>query len=110
MIQETIQQLEKRIEKTETIDNKEREELIGLLGTLKSEVLSLSKTHPEQAESITGFAQVSTHEAIRKEKDPQLLDLSVKGLTSSIKGFENSHPELVRIVNAISVTLSNLGI
>ena len=88
----------------------DREELLGLLATLKSEVIILSRTHPEEAESITGFAQVSTHEATRAEKNKALLNVSVRGLTSSIDGFETSHPELVRIVNRIALMLSNLGI
>jgi len=36
--------------------------------------------------------------------------LSLEGLSSSVEGFEKSHPKLVQIVNAISNTLSNLGI
>jgi hypothetical protein len=39
-----------------------------------------------------------------------LLKLSLEGLRSSAGGFEGSHPRLVRIVNAVSNTLSNLGI
>jgi hypothetical protein len=110
MIRQTIESIEKRIESTESISATEKEELLRLLATLQSEVVSLSKTHPEEAESITAFTQVSTHEAMREQKNEQLLSLSVKGLTSSIEGFETSHPELVRIVNAISVMLSNIGI
>ena len=110
MIRQTIEHIEERIERTGSIKKTDKEELLKLISTLKSEVVSLSKTHPEDAESITGFAQVSAHEATRGQKNPQLLKLSVNGLSSSIDGFENSHPELVRIVNAISVMLSNLGI
>jgi hypothetical protein len=36
--------------------------------------------------------------------------LSIKGLTSSIEGFENTHEELVRIVNSIAYILSNMGL
>jgi hypothetical protein len=31
-------------------------------------------------------------------------------LVSSVEAFETSHPQLVRIVNAISTFLANLGI
>jgi hypothetical protein len=110
MITETIQSIEKRIEDTDCLKFKDKQELLDLLSTLETEVVSLSKTHPEQAESITGFTQVSAHEATRKQKDAQLVDLSIKGLTSSIEGFENSHENLVKIVNQIAVTLSNAGI
>jgi hypothetical protein len=73
-------------------------------------VANLSKTHEEQAQSIAGFAEISTHEAIRSEQNPRLLKLSLEGLSSSVDELEKSHPRLVQIVNAISHTLSNLGI
>jgi hypothetical protein len=38
------------------------------------------------------------------------LELSLQGLGSSVEEFERSHPKLVQIVNAISQSLSNLGI
>jgi queuine/archaeosine tRNA-ribosyltransferase len=110
MIEDTIGKIEARIEGAEAIKEERRRELLNLLGTLKSEVAELSKTHEEQAQSIAGFAEVSTHEATRAEQNPELLKLSLEGLGSSVQGFEESHPRLVQIVNAISSTLSNLGI
>jgi hypothetical protein len=110
MIEDTIGKIEARIRNADSIQEPRRNELLQLLGTLKSEVADLSKTHGEQAQSIAGFADLSTHEATRAEQNPQLLDLSLKGLSSSTAEFEQSHPKLVRIVNAISHTLSNLGI
>ena len=77
----------------------QRTELLGLLSTLKTEIGELSKTHSEQAQSITAFTEVSTHEATRQERDPQLLRLSLEGLSASVQGFETSHPKLVEIVN-----------
>ena len=110
MIEDTIGKIEARIRSTEAVREDRRQELLQLLGTLKSEVAELSKTHGEQAESIAGFTEVSAHEATRAEQDPELLKLSLEGLGSSVRGFEESHPRLVQIVNAISSTLSNLGI
>jgi hypothetical protein len=110
MIEETIGKIETRIQGTDTIREDRRRELLQLLGTLKTEVAELSKTHSEQAESIAGFAEVSTHEATRAERDPELLKLSLEGLGVSVSGFEQSHPRLIQIVSAISNTLSNLGI
>ena len=110
MIEDTIGKIEARIQNADAIKEERRRELLQLLGTLKSEVAELSKTHGEQAESIAGFAELSTHEATRSEQNPQLLKLSLKGLNSSVEELERSHPHLVRIVNAITNTLSNLGI
>jgi Domain of unknown function (DUF4404) len=110
MIEDTIGKIESRLQAADSISDEKRRELLNLLSTLKSEVADLSKTHGEQAESIAGFAEISTHEATRTEQNPQLLKLSLEGLNSSVHGFEESHPRLVQIVGAVTNTLSNLGI
>jgi hypothetical protein len=110
MIEHTIGKIEARIQGAEAIKEERRQELLQLLSTLKSEVADLSKTHGDEATSIAGFTQVSAHEATRAEPNPELLQLSLEGLGSSVRGFEESHPRLVQIVNSISSTLSNLGI
>jgi hypothetical protein len=110
MIEDTIGKIQSRLEGTDAIKEDRKQELLQLLGTLKAEVAELSKTHGEEAQSIAGFAEVSTHEATRAEQNPELLKLSLRGLGSSVQGFEESHPRLVQIVNTISQTLSNLGI
>ncbi len=110
MIEDTVSKIESRIQSAEAIKDERKRELLELLGTLKSEVAALSKTHGDQAQSIAGFTEMSAHEATRAEQNPELLSLSLKGLSSSVDGFEKSHPRLVQIVNAISNTLSNLGI
>jgi hypothetical protein len=110
MIEDTIGKIEAKIQSADAIREERRQELLQLLGTLKSEVGQLSKTHSEHAQSIASFTEISAHEATRSEQNPELLKLSLKGLSSSVAGFEESHPRLVRIVNAVSHTLSNLGI
>ena len=110
MIEDTVGKIEAKIQGADSIKDERKRELLHLLGTLKSEISSLSKTHGEQAQSIAGFTELSAHEATRAEQNPELLELSLKGLSSSVGGFEKSHPKLVQIVNAISNTLSNLGI
>jgi hypothetical protein len=110
MIQETITQIEARIKDAKSLNDEKKRELLNLLSTLKTEVSEFSKTHPEHTQSITSFAEVSIHEAIREEKNPQLLKLSLEGLSTSVEGFESSHPKLVGIVNSICNTLANIGI
>jgi Mg2+ and Co2+ transporter CorA len=110
MIEETIDEIEAKIRGANAVTEERKRKLLQLLGTLKSEVSKLSKTHDEQAQSIADFTKISAHEATRKEQNPQLREISVRGLQSSVEGFEQSHPKLVQIVNSISNTLSNLGI
>ena len=110
MIDDTISKIEAKLKDAGSLNEESKRELAGLLATLKTEITALSRTHAEQAQSIAGFAQTSAHEAIREEKNPQLLKLSLEGLAASVDGFEGSHPSLVQIVNRICTTLSNIGI
>jgi len=110
MIDDTIQKIEAQLQSAEAIPDARRRELLELLAKLKAEVATLSQTHGEAAQSIAGFTQVSTHEATRETPNPELLGLSLRGLRSSVEGFEETHPKLVQIVNSINNTLSNLGI
>jgi hypothetical protein len=110
MLKTTITNIENKIKRNASIKDKEKTELLKLLSSLKNEISEFSKIDNEQAESITGFAQTSAHEATRKDKNEDLLDLSLKGLTSSVSELESSHPKLVEIVNRISQMLSNMGI
>jgi len=110
MIDETIKQIEARIQNTESLAPERRGELMELLTKLKAEAGELAKTHNEQAESIVSFTQVTAREATRAEQDPQLLNLSTEGLRKSVAEFETSHPKLAHVVNTISTTLSNSGI
>ena len=110
MFQDTISKIEEKIQSAPAVREENRAELLALLGALKSEINELSKTHQEQARSITGFAELSAHEATRQVKNPALLNLSVKGLGSSVAGFEETHPKLVDSVNRICTALANMGI
>jgi hypothetical protein len=110
MIEETIKKIESRIRAAEAISGKGKSELLTLVSTLKSEITDLSKTRAEHAESITGFIDRSTHEATRREKNPELLRLSLAGLEESVKGFEASHPKLVSQINYVCTMLANEGI
>ena len=56
-----------------------------------------------------GWKTLGEKEAVAVSR-PQLLKLSLQGLSSSVEGFEGSHPNLVEIVNSICLALSNIGI
>ena len=105
-----MNEIETSIRGADNLSDERKRDLLRLLATLRTEVSALSKTHGEQAESIAQFTKISTHEATRGKQSPELRELSVRGLQSSVEGFEKSHPHLVEIVNRISNTLSNIGI
>lgn len=110
MIQERLDKIEEKLKHSENVKENDKAELLTLLTTLRTEIDEFSRTHREQAESIVGFAEVSAHEATRKEKSSDLFDLSLEGLNSSVQGFEVSHPRLVGIINSFCQMLANSGI
>jgi len=110
MIKKTMKEIKARIKGEKGVTEKTKAELLDLLTTLDSEITTLSKTDSDHAESIAGFIERSTHEATRKKKQPELLKISLAGLTESVKGFEASHPSLVAKINSICTALSNMGV
>ena len=110
MLDKTLTQLETNIRQSETIQAEKKAELLRLLTTLKAEVAALEHTHAEHAESVVGFTARSTQEAMRQARNPRLVAIATQGLAASVEELEASHPQLVHIVNAMSVLLSNIGI
>ena len=110
MIGDTISKIEAKLRNAGSMNDESRRELLSLLGTLKSEITALSRTDADRARKIAGFTETSAGEAIREEKNPDQLKLSLESLAASVDGFETSHPNLVQVVNRICTTLSNLGI
>ncbi len=110
MVKDTIEKIEQIIRVNKSLDEKNKKQLLDLLTTLKPEIEKLSDVKAEHAESVAGFVERSTHEALRQEKNPTLLKISIDGLSASVKGFEASHPKLVENVNYIASALANLGI
>jgi hypothetical protein len=110
MIDNTISEIEAKIGGAESVSPERRRELLQLLATLKTEVGALSKTNQDQADSIAGFAQLSAHEALRAKQNPELREISLRGLRSSVDDLEQSHPRLTQAVNRISKMLSDWGI
>lgn len=110
MIERTIADIEERIGQAPSIPEEKRLELLQLVRVLKSEIAEIGDVHGEAAREIASHTDRSTSEATRDAPDPASLQKSLDGLSSSVAGFEESHPKLVNAVNRICVTLSSLGI
>lgn len=110
IIDHRIEIIESTIRNTRKIPEETRAELMAMLSGLKSELANLSKTHHEEAASITRFADASAHEVSRSSKNPQLADTALNGLRLSIQGLEESHPIIVRVVNRFATALSNMDL
>ena len=92
MIDDTLAKIEARLAGAEALKEDKRRELRELLATLRSEITELSKTDAEQAESIAGFTDVSTHEATREEQNPHSLRCRLKVLACRWSGWNNPIP------------------
>jgi hypothetical protein len=110
MIGDTVDKLEQRIRGLTTVSEDRRAELVALFLKLKAEIGALPAAQADRGETITRFAELSAHEAIRAAGSPELRSLSIQGLSTSVEGFEVSHPRLVQVVNSLCTGLANLGI
>ena len=110
MVHETISRIENQLSANESLNAEKKQELLSLVAELKREVAGLAETHGEDARSIAGFTETSVHEAIRKERNPELLSHSLDGMSLSVRRFEVSHPQLVGLINTIGQTLWKIGI
>ena len=109
-IENRINIIEPTIETARNIPSETKAELLKQVAGLKSEIKALSETHPEEALSISRFADASAHESSRSQKNEQLAETALRGLRLSIQGFEESHPRLVETVNRFATTLANIGL
>ncbi len=110
MAEDKIQNLIAKVEANPNLSDEHRKELLELLEEMKKEINNLAKIDSDRASSIASFTEISTNESMREETKKDVLDISLKGLNTSIEDFEVEHPQLVSIVNRISIMLSNLGI
>jgi hypothetical protein len=110
MIDETIARIEARLKSAEALSEESRKELQALLSTLKAELLALSQHDADQARTIAGYVELSTHEATREQKQPRLLEHAIDGLKTSVYGLEAKHPRLTELANSIGLLLSNTGL
>ncbi len=92
------------------VDEKKKAELLRQFSTLRTEIDELARTDADRAKTISGFAELSTHEATRPKPHPELLKLAVAGLQKSVQEFEETHPRLVETVGSLSAILSNIGL
>lgn len=110
MLDKTLAQIETNIRIASTLPAEQKGELVRLLTTLKAEITALEHSHAEHAESVVGFTARSTQEVMRQTRNPRLVAIAVQGLSASVEELEVSHPQLVRLVNALCMLLSNIGV
>lgn len=105
----TVQEIKEKIASAQGLDDDRKQELNQLVDKLYAELDDLAKTDRSRAESVSGFASVSTHEAA-KGSNPETLDYALKGFSSSVEQLEVTHPRMVAVVNRICQMFSDIGI
>ncbi len=110
MVQDTIKRIEEMVRENDAIGKDTKSQLLKLIEELKPEMERLSKSHEEDAESVAGFMERSTHETLRKEKNPALKQMALDGLSASVRKIEASHPQLVKQIDYIINELASYGL
>jgi uncharacterized phage infection (PIP) family protein YhgE len=99
MIEETIQQIEARLNAASNLSPETRGELSELVAKLRAEAAQL----PSGTRATAPIKPaVNT--------DPGSMQDSVEKLQQSVEEFEGSHPKLVQLANHLANTLAGLGI
>lgn len=110
MAKDTFRKIKSRLDQSTELSDEHRKELETLIHSLADEIEALSRTRPEDSNSISEFANLSTQEAVRGSKRPDLLKHSLDGLSASVLGLEAEHPQVTGLVNRLCSLLSNMGI
>ncbi len=101
MVEEKLKKIEEKIRQSENLPDENKEALFELLTDLKTELKSQScEVRSDFKEKITAI----------DHKDEGVIQSTFSDLNQKITGFEESHPRLVQLVNAICTQLSNSGI
>ena len=99
MIEETIRQIEARLNASTTLTPEMRVELLALIAKLRAEAKLLPvRESPPPADPLAEAGEVKT------------LQDDVNRLRDSVEEFEESHPRLTQLANHLANTLAGLGI
>ncbi len=101
MVEEKLKKIEEKIRQSENLPVENKAALIELLAELKSELKENNcDVRSNLKEKITDI----------NHKEEGIIKSTFSELNHKIEGFEESHPRLVQLVNAICTQLSNSGL
>jgi DNA-binding NarL/FixJ family response regulator len=106
---EHIEKIRSTVEASD-LPTKQKTELLDRLAKVKPALAQVAQTNHEGAQNVARLVEASTHEATRKDKQPDLVSKALHRLKRSVEQFEASHPQLVASVTEYSAMLSALGI
>lgn len=101
MIEEKINKIEEKIRQSENLPAENKAVLFELLADLKGELKENNcDVRSDFKEKLTEI----------NHKEEGVIQSTFNELNNKITGFEDSHPRLVQLVNAICTQLSNSGL
>lgn len=112
-MKDTLARIRSRIESSKSIGAEARDEILGLLSELESEIEDMSRDDAEEAlRSALGLAEVSAHERARSDhdRDSSLKEQTFGALQTAVQELEASHPRMAEVIARISHILSRMGI
>lgn len=95
MIEETIRQIETRLNASTHLTPEMRAELLTLIARLRAEAAQLPPSERPAAPPPSDAESVEEH---------------VEQLRGAVEEFEDSHPKVIQLVNHLANTLAGLGI
>lgn len=93
MIEETIRQIEARLNASPNLTPETRAELLTLIAKLRAEA-----------------AQLPAKQMPATNPPAESMDEHVEQLRNAVEEFEDSHPKVIQLVNHLANTLAGLGI
>ena len=97
MIDETLDRLEERIRASQRTSDDAKQDLLALVGKLRTELADIAESHEDAARSLADHAAAAAEGA-------------ESGVEESVLEFETAHPRIVGLVRSFLRTLSDAGI
>ena len=106
----TIERIREEIAEANIPDSR-KDQLLDLVDELKEELDKIAAEHHDDAVHIATHAEELSKAATDENGvDQEQVEVSAAELRDAVSDFEITHPQLVKVINGISMMLSNLGI
>jgi hypothetical protein len=109
MIHDVLDQMNELL-KQSTLSPLQQKELKQLYQQLREELNTLAKTDPEHSKTIADYTTIATLEALRDDRNLDMVERVKEELLESLEQFEVSHPKLSHVLQTLMTHLSSLGI
>jgi hypothetical protein len=110
MATEIISRIENIVHEAPSLPPEKREELLALVAALRKEMDAVAPDRAQAAHEIAVETHALAEQALAPGAESKPGRPPLRKITDSLNQFEDSHPRLVQVTNAVCTALSNLGI